>query len=47
MYLPAIVAVSKNIGLTPRVLVATDYNALANCLLDGIVDVGWFSPWRM
>jgi len=44
MYLPAIVAVSKNIGLTPRVLVATDYNALANCLLDGIVDVGWFSP---
>jgi len=44
MYLPVIRTVCKKIHYTPRVLVATDYDALANCLIDGIVDVGWFSP---
>ena len=44
MYLPVINKVCKEIDLIPRVLVATDYDALSNSLIDGIVDVGWFSP---
>lgn len=44
LYLPVINTVCKKIGLILRVLVATDYDALANSLIDGIVDVGWFSP---
>lgn len=44
LYLPVINTVCKKVGLIPRVLVATDYDALANSLIDGIVDVGWFSP---
>lgn len=44
MYLPVINKVCKKIGLIPRVLVATNYDALSNSLIDGIVDIGWFSP---
>jgi methyl-accepting chemotaxis protein len=44
LYLPVINNVCKKVGLIPRVLVATDYDALSNSLIDGIVDVGWFSP---
>jgi len=44
LYLPVINTICKKLGLIPRVLVATDYDALANCLIDGIVDIGWFSP---
>lgn len=44
LYLPVINAICNKIGLIPRVLVATDYDALSNSLIDGIVDVGWFSP---
>lgn len=44
LYLPVINNVCKKIGFIPRVLVATDYDALSNSLIDGIVDVGWFSP---
>ncbi|MCG1012456.1 phosphate/phosphite/phosphonate ABC transporter substrate-binding protein [Tepidanaerobacter sp. GT38] len=45
LYLPVINSVCNSVGLIPRVLVAADYDALANGLLDGIVDVGWFSPF--
>lgn len=44
LYLPVIKTVCKKVGFTPRVLVATDYDVLSNSLIDGIVDVGWFSP---
>ncbi len=44
LYLPVINMVCKNINLIPHVLVATDYDALSNSLIDGIIDVGWFSP---
>jgi len=45
LYLPVINKVCTKVGLIPRVLVATDYDALSNSLIDGIVDVGWFSPF--
>jgi phosphonate transport system substrate-binding protein len=44
MYLPAINAVGETAGFNFRVMIAADYNALADCLIEGIVDVGWFSP---
>lgn len=44
LYLPVINNICKKTGLIPRVLVATDYDALSNSLIDGIVDAGWFSP---
>ncbi|MCR4431112.1 MAG: phosphate/phosphite/phosphonate ABC transporter substrate-binding protein [Tepidanaerobacteraceae bacterium] len=44
MYLPAINAVGETSGFNFRVMIAADYNALADCLIEGIVDVGWFSP---
>ncbi|MBM7855430.1 phosphonate transport system substrate-binding protein [Desulfohalotomaculum tongense] len=44
LYLPVITALCTTIGCRPRVLIAADYNALADSLIDGIVDVGWFSP---
>ncbi|MZP30437.1 phosphate/phosphite/phosphonate ABC transporter substrate-binding protein [Heliobacterium undosum] len=43
-YLPVIAALCENLGVKPRILIAADYNALADCLIDEIVDVGWFSP---
>ncbi|MBM7865967.1 phosphate/phosphite/phosphonate ABC transporter substrate-binding protein [Heliobacterium gestii] len=43
-YLPVIDALCRNLGVQPRILIASDYNALADCLIDEIVDVGWFSP---
>jgi len=44
MYLPAINAVGEAAGISFRVMIAADYNALADCLIEGIADVGWFSP---
>jgi len=44
LYLPVIVALCTVIGYRPRIVIAADYNALADNLIDGIVDVGWFSP---
>lgn len=44
MYLPVIDAVGETAGFKFRVLIAADYNSLADCLIEGIVDVGWFSP---
>jgi phosphonate transport system substrate-binding protein len=36
--------VGETAGFNFRVMIAADYNALADCLIEGIVDVGWFSP---
>lgn len=44
MYLPVISAAGEKAGYTFRVLIAADYNSLADCLIEGIVDIGWFSP---
>lgn len=44
MYLPVIKFVCNKTGYKPRVLIAMDYATLADCLIDGIVDIGWFSP---
>lgn len=44
MYFPVIDHVCKAIGYKARVLITIDYNSLADCLKDGIIDIGWFSP---
>lgn len=44
MYYPIIDHVCKTLGYKARVLITMDYNTLADCLKDGIIDVGWFSP---
>ncbi|MTV50188.1 phosphate/phosphite/phosphonate ABC transporter substrate-binding protein [Heliobacillus mobilis] len=44
MYLPVINALCANLGYQGRILIASDYNALAESLHANIVDVGWFSP---
>lgn len=44
MYLPVITALCGVMGYRPAVLITADYNALADSLIDGVVDVGWFSP---
>ncbi|HUW65403.1 MAG TPA: phosphate/phosphite/phosphonate ABC transporter substrate-binding protein [Spirochaetia bacterium] len=44
MYLPVISALCAVTGYRPAVLITADYNALADSLIDGVVDVGWFSP---
>lgn len=44
LYLPVINWLGEQMGRPVRVLIAADYGALADCLKDGVVDVGWFSP---
>lgn len=44
MYVPVIEAVCENLGLKGRVLITQNYASLADNLLNGVVDVGWFSP---
>ncbi|CCO08643.1 phosphate/phosphite/phosphonate ABC transporter substrate-binding protein [Desulforamulus hydrothermalis] len=44
LYLPVINALCNNLGYQPRIIIAADYNALADSLHDRIIDVGWFSP---
>lgn len=44
MYYPIIDYVCKTLGYEARVLITIDYNSLADCLKDGIIDIGWFSP---
>lgn len=44
MYYPVIDYICRAIGYKARVLIAMDYDSLADCLKDEIVDIGWFSP---
>ncbi|SHM58062.1 phosphonate transport system substrate-binding protein [Caldanaerovirga acetigignens] len=44
LYVPIIESVVKQIGYNARTIIASDYSDLARCLLDGIADIGWFSP---
>ena len=44
MYLPAIESFCENLGYIPRVIITPDYTSLADILLEGIVDIAWFSP---
>ncbi|OLN33868.1 phosphate/phosphite/phosphonate ABC transporter substrate-binding protein [Desulfosporosinus metallidurans] len=44
MYLPVIESFCENLGYIPRVIITPDYTSLADNLLEGIVDIAWFSP---
>lgn len=44
MYLPAINSFCENLGYIPHVIITPDYTSLADNLLEGIVDIAWFSP---
>ena len=43
-YGPIINGIAAQLGMQGRTIIASDYGALAQCLLDGIIDIGWFSP---
>lgn len=44
-YVPILEAAAKRIGLCARVIIVSDYDALGRAMLNGTVDVGWFSPF--
>jgi len=44
LYLPIVTALGRVLGRRCLVLITADYDALADSLIDGVVDVGWFSP---
>ncbi|SMC41021.1 phosphate/phosphite/phosphonate ABC transporter substrate-binding protein [Sporomusa malonica] len=44
-YVPILEHVAQNIGLKARVIIVSDYDALGRAMLNGTVDVGWFSPF--
>lgn len=45
MYLPILNAVCSTIGQRARTVIVKDYDDLNNGINDGIIDVGWFSPF--
>ncbi|KYO65348.1 phosphate/phosphite/phosphonate ABC transporter substrate-binding protein [Thermovenabulum gondwanense] len=45
MYFPILKRVCENIGYKARILIAKDYDNLIEGIRQGIIDVGWFSPF--
>jgi len=45
MYLPILDRICKNIGYKARTVIVKDYDAVNQGINDGIIDVGWFSPF--
>jgi len=45
MYLPILNSVCNTIGYKSRTVIVEDYDALNKGIDDGIIDVGWFSPF--
>lgn len=43
-YGPIINGIAGQLEMQGRTIITSDYGALAQCLLDGVVDIGWFSP---
>lgn len=44
-WVPILENVAKKIGLRARMVIVSDYDALGRAVFDGIVDIGWFSPF--
>ena len=44
-YVPILELVAEKIGYKARVIIVTDYDALGRSLLQGTVDIGWYSPF--
>ncbi len=43
-YVPVLNAICQSIGYEARTLIVKDYDALANGVGEGTIDIGWFSP---
>jgi phosphate/phosphite/phosphonate ABC transporter binding protein len=44
-YTPILEAIAKKVGLEPKIIIVSDYDSLGRSLLNGTIDVGWFSPF--
>jgi phosphate/phosphite/phosphonate ABC transporter binding protein len=44
-YTPILEGIAKKLGLQPRVIIVSDYDSLGRSLLNGTIDIGWFSPF--
>lgn len=44
-YTPILENVSSKLGLRARVMIVSNYDALGRSLLNGTIDLGWFSPF--
>ncbi len=44
-YGPILEEVAKKVGRQARVIIVSDYDSLGRSLLNGTIDVGWFSPF--
>lgn len=44
-YVPIVEEVARRAGFTARVIIVSDYDALGRSLLNGTIDLGWFSPF--
>lgn len=44
-YTPIVEGIAKKLGLQPRVIIVSDYDSLGRSLLNGTIDIGWFSPF--
>lgn len=44
-YVPILERVCDKVGYKAKVIIAKDYEALGKGIKDGIIDVGWFSPF--
>lgn len=44
-YFPILQEVAKKVGRQARVIIVSDYESLGRSLLNGTIDVGWFSPF--
>lgn len=44
-YVPILETAAGKMGMKARVVIVSDYDALGRALLNGMVDIGWFSPF--
>lgn len=44
-YAPILETIAKKVGRTAKVMIVSDYDSLGRSLLNGTIDVGWFSPF--
>ena len=44
-YTPILEEIAKKLGFQSRVIIVSDYDSLGRSLLNGTIDIGWFSPF--
>ncbi|SCY67278.1 phosphate/phosphite/phosphonate ABC transporter substrate-binding protein [Alkaliphilus peptidifermentans] len=44
-YVPVLETICKSIGYEARTIIVKDYDALADGVGNGVIDIGWFSPF--